>query len=163
MLSCEEHRKEFEDLFSKEVYDIDNALYKAWLPLKWDACGTEEEAFINIIEKRTPCNIPKRARKRKIVEPAGADKYDPLSQAWTDIYISKGQGEETDDSNRRNVSLSKPTPAKRGRKPGGMRKPASSRSSSRSSSVAPISSLPNLSSLFAPAHVPQVNLEFTSF
>ena len=160
MLSCEEHRKEFEDLFSKEVYDIDNALYKAWLPLKWDACGTEEEAFINIIEKRTPSNIPKKLRKRKVVEPPGADKYDPLSQAWTDIYISKGQGEETDDSNGKNVSLSKPTPSKRGRKPGGMRKPASS----RSSSVAPISSpISNLSSLFAPAHVPQVNLEFTSF
>ena len=47
---CEEHRKEFEDLFSKEVNDIVNALYKAWLTLKWDACGTEEEAFINIIE-----------------------------------------------------------------------------------------------------------------
>ena len=151
---------EFENLFSKGVYDIDNALFKAWLPLKRDACGTEEEAFLNIIEKRTPNNIPKRVRKRRIVEPEGPDKYDPLSQAWTNIYLSKGQGEETDDSNKKNVSLSKPTPAKRGRKPGAARKPATS----RSSSAAPFSSLPNLSSLIdSVVTEPQVNLEFTSF
>ena len=73
MLSCEEHHKEFEDLFSKGVHDIDNALYKAWLHLKRDAIGTEEEAFMNVIEKRTPSNILKKVKKRHRVEPDGAD------------------------------------------------------------------------------------------
>ena len=147
MLSCEEHQKEFEDQFSKGIYHIDNALYKAWLPLKWDACGTEEEAFQNIIQKRTPSNIPKKLRKRRIVEPEGADKYDPLSEAWRDIYLSRGQGEETDDSNKKNGSLSKP--AKRGRKS----------APSASSTVASISSFPNLSSPIASNEtVSQVNL-----
>ena len=118
MLSCEEHHKEFEDLFSKGVHDIDDALYKAWLHLKRDAIGTEEEAFMNVIEKRTPSNLPKKVKKRQRVEPDGADKYDPLSKAWTDIYLSRGQGEETDDSNKKNSSLRKPTPAKRGTGPG---------------------------------------------
>ena len=156
MLSCEEHQKEFEDLFSKGLYDIDDALYKAWLHLKRDANGTEEEAFRSCLEERTPRDIPKSIRKRRRVEPEGPDKYDPLSQAWTDIYISRGQGEETDDSNKKNVSLNKPTPAKRGRRPGGGRKPATSRSSSEAPTS--FSSFPNLLSVIASSETePQVN------
>ena len=160
MLSCEEHHKEFEDLFSKGVHDIDNALYKAWLHLKRDAIGTEEEAFMNVIEKRTPSNILKKVKKRQRVEPDGADKYDPLSKAWTDIYLSRGQGEETDDSNKKNSSLSKPTPAKRLKRGTGPGRRKTAPSSSSTVAVAPISSFPDLPSLIASNEaVSQVNLD----
>ena len=145
-LSCIEHQKEFEKLFNQGVFDIDDVLYQCWLLLKIDANGSEEEVFQHILKSRTPTNLQKKVRKRKKVEPDGANKYDPLSSAWTQIYLERGLGEETDNSNNK---YRKRTTSKRGCRGGGAAT-VISRPSSSSSTV------PSTSGLFPETSTPAV-------
>lgn len=138
-----EHQKEFEKLYNQGVYDIDDVLYQCWLLLKIDANGTEEEVFQHILKSRTPSNIQKKVRKRKKVEPEGANKYDPLSAAWTRIYHDRGLGEETDDTNRKKIT------AKRGGRGSRGRDVATPLSSS--------STVPSTSGLFSETSTPAVS------
>ena len=77
----------YEDLFGKKIFlEYKDPLYHSWLPLKFASLGQENEAFERVLSSQTPTNLPKRKVKRKQNLPSGADRYNPMSDAWKDIF-----------------------------------------------------------------------------
>ena len=60
-----DHQKhEFENLFSKNIYDNGNALYMSWIPLKLAAIGKAIDTFNS---DKNPLHIPKIFRRRCVL------------------------------------------------------------------------------------------------
>ena len=79
-----EQQRQFEELFSQGIYDVDNALYNNWVVFKRKALGTISEAVDNVLEAKMPSNVPYRKRKYQDRMPKGSSRYDPLSQEMRD-------------------------------------------------------------------------------
>ena len=54
MIKTGDQLREFEELYEKGFYNIDNGLFQSWLPLKIKAQGNERKAFQFILRCRTP-------------------------------------------------------------------------------------------------------------
>ena len=84
LLLSKEQKRDFNDMFNNKVYNVPNTDYQAWLQYKLLSIGSEKEAFDHILSSRMPKKIPNKKTNRKSNKPEGVDRYDPLSQAWTE-------------------------------------------------------------------------------
>ena len=57
--------KNFQDLFSKKIFNVNEPLYQAWLHLKFAALGSAHEALDKVLASKAPKNIPKQEKKKK--------------------------------------------------------------------------------------------------
>ena len=78
MSSSVEQVQEFNDFFTRGIFDIAEPLFQSWIILKRAAAPppppppTEAEAFGRVMRDAVPRNIPRSAAKRK-AGPPGAD------------------------------------------------------------------------------------------
>ena len=85
MLYSADQIKQYEELFKKKMYRVEDIDYQAWLLYKWDSVGSEDEAFNHVLKKRKPANmVPKKTRQK--VAPEGAARYHMNDSAWDDIF-----------------------------------------------------------------------------
>ena len=71
----DEDVERFEELYSKAMFDVPHAGFQAWLMLKQQAMGTEEEALDRVLSSRMPKNIPKKKTSRTDDKPVGDARY----------------------------------------------------------------------------------------
>ena len=93
MLYSDDQVKQFEELFKKKMYRVEDIDYQAWLLYKWDSVGSEEEAFNHVLKKRKPANmVPKKTRQK--VAPEGAARYHMNAPAWDDVFRERMANEK---------------------------------------------------------------------
>ena len=108
MLDSANQVKEFEELFKKKNFKVQNIDYQSWLLYKWDAIGSEKEAFDHVLRRRTPKDLPRKKTRQRMAAPPGAAKYNPTDLAWDDIWKEKleadkrKRGNNNSNSNSRN-------------------------------------------------------------
>ena len=74
--------EKFEELYSKAMFDVPHSRFQAWLQLKQQAVGTEEEALDRVLSSRMPKNIPKKKTTRTNDMPKGDARYAPQHQEF---------------------------------------------------------------------------------
>ena len=74
--------QEFEETFSKGIYEVEDIIYQSWLPLKFASVGTTQQALKEILKSRVPNKLPRRKPKKAIDTPRGADFYNLQSDGW---------------------------------------------------------------------------------
>ena len=93
--------KEFNDLYSKKKFDVQEPIFHSWLSLKLASVPAEAEALDRVLKAHTMQNVPKRKQKRAQNLPTGivlyfiiqtpfiiqshiigAARYDPTSPEW---------------------------------------------------------------------------------
>ena len=79
--------KEYEELFEKKKFNVEDILYQAWLLLKLSANGSEKEAFAHVLAKRKPRNLKPKTKTRTASEPEGAAKYHLNDPAWDEHFF----------------------------------------------------------------------------
>ena len=78
--------EKFEELYSKAMFDVPHSRFQAWLQLKQQAVGTEEEALDRVLSSRMPKNIPKKKTSRTSDMPKGDARYAPQHQEFYDYF-----------------------------------------------------------------------------
>ena len=87
--------KNFQDLFSKKIFNVNEPLYQAWLHLKFAALGSEHEALDKVLASKAHKNIPKQKRKRNDHLPKGAARHNPLSKEFKEALLEQEIKKET--------------------------------------------------------------------
>ena len=79
--------KVFEDLYAKNRLHCPNTEFQCWLLLKQQAVGTEAEALARLVSSRQPKNVPKKKTTRKSDLPEGDERYNALSDGFSDYFV----------------------------------------------------------------------------
>ena len=82
----DEDVERFEELFSKKMFDVPHSGYQAWLQLKQQAIGTEEEALGRVLSSNMPKNISKKKTTRTDDKPKGDARYAPQHPDYYDYF-----------------------------------------------------------------------------
>ena len=107
MLYSADQIKQFEELFKKKMYRVEDIDYQAWLLYKWDSVGSEDEAFNHVLKKRKPANlVPKKTRQKSA--PEGSARYHMNDPAWDDEFQRRMANES---KNKRGVKKKTTVPA----------------------------------------------------
>ena len=101
--------EEFEETFSKGIYEVEDTLYQSWLPLKFASVGTTEQALKEILISRVPNKLPRRKPKKAIDMPRGADFYNLQSDDWK-LRHSRIEAENEEKKTKKTKLNARPKP-----------------------------------------------------
>ena len=94
MIDSSDQLQEFEELFKKKKFKVEDITYQAWLMYKWDSIGSEKEAFEHVLKKRRPSNLSLPTKKRHRVVPEGSAQYNMNDPKWTPIFMERKEKEK---------------------------------------------------------------------
>ena len=94
--------KEFNDLYSKKIFDVSEPIFHSWLSLKLASIPTEAEALERVLKAHTVQKIPKRKQKKTQNLPTGTARYDPTSPEWISVLTEQ-------ENKKKGKAAAKPT------------------------------------------------------